>query len=77
MKTTEQKEKELNGKRYKIISMSIESSKQKGKEISHETEIDLHYAWMETMNQIRKENNMPKKRIEDTVEKGLFDEKEN
>lgn len=75
MKTTEQKEKELNGKRYKIISISIESSKQKGEEISYEMEIDLHHAWMETMNQIRKENSIAKKRIEDTVvEKGLFNE---
>lgn len=67
MKTTEQKEKELNGKRYKIISMSIESSKQKGEEISYEMEVDLHHAWLETMKVIRKENNMPKKRIEDIV----------
>ena len=75
MKTTEQKEKELNGKRYKIISISIESSKQKGEEISYEMEIDLHHTWMETMNQIRKENSIAKKRIEDTVvEKGLFNE---
>jgi predicted RND superfamily exporter protein len=75
MKTTEQKEKELNGKRYKIISISIESSKQKGEEISNEMEIDLHHSWMETMNQIRKGNSIAKKRIEDTVvEKGLFNE---
>ena len=40
MKTTEQKEKELNGKRDKIISISIESSKQKGEEISYEMEIE-------------------------------------
>ena len=45
-KTTQEKEKELNGKRYKIITMSIEKQKKDGVEITHEMEIDLHHAWM-------------------------------
>ena len=55
MKTTEEKEKELNGKRYKIITMSINNRKAEGEEVPHEMEIDLHYAWMETMQSIRKD----------------------
>lgn len=51
--STEEKEKELNGKRYKIISSSIKKQKDEGIEISYEMEIDLHYAWMQTMKQIK------------------------
>ena len=53
MKTTEEKEAELNGKRYKIITTSIDKRKAGEEEVPHEMEIDLHYAWMETMKSIR------------------------
>lgn len=52
--TTEEKEKELNGKRYKVITKGIEKSEEDGEEVSHEMLIDLHYAWYETMKQVRK-----------------------
>lgn len=55
MKTTEEKEAELNGKRYKIITTSIDKRKAEGEEIPYAMEIDLHYAWMETMQSIRKD----------------------
>jgi len=50
--STEQKEKELEGKRYKIISISIEKRKNEGEVVSHEMEIDLHHCWMTTMKQL-------------------------
>ena len=51
--STREKEKELDGKRYKIIHSSIKQQKDEGIEISHEMEIDLHYAWMQTMKQLK------------------------
>jgi predicted N-acyltransferase len=53
MLTIEEKEKELNGKRYKIITMGIEKQRADGGEVSHEMEIDLHWCWMETIRQIK------------------------
>lgn len=55
MKTTEEKEAELNGKRYKTIIASINKRKADGEEVPYEMEIDLHYAWMKTMQSIRKD----------------------
>ena len=55
MKTTEEKEAELKGKRYKIITASIDKRKADGEEVPYEMEIDLHYAWMETMQSIKKD----------------------
>ncbi|MDD2290640.1 MAG: hypothetical protein PHV52_00040 [Aliarcobacter sp.] len=49
----EEKEKQLNGKRYKVISMAIQKRTQKGEVVSHEMEIDLHYCWMITMKDIK------------------------
>lgn len=54
-KTLKQKEKELNGKRYKIITMSIEKQRKEGGIVPYEMEIDLHHSWMETMSGIRKD----------------------
>ncbi|MFK5976920.1 MAG: hypothetical protein QM493_10455 [Sulfurovum sp.] len=53
--TTAQKEKELNGKRYKVILETIKKSEEKGIELNHEMQIDLHFAWKETMQSIRKD----------------------
>lgn len=58
MKTTQEKEKELDGKRYKIINLSIEKRKASGDEVSHEMEIDLHYAWKKTILQIKDDFNL-------------------
>lgn len=51
----EQKEKELNGKRYKIISIAIQKRKDMGEDIPFEMEIDLHHCWMLTMKKLRNE----------------------
>ena len=55
MLATKEKEEELNGKRYKIVSMSIQSRRDKGEYISHEMEIDLYHAWMKTLTDIKKD----------------------
>ena len=55
MKTTEEKESELNGKRYKIITASIDKRKAEGEEVPYEMEVDLHYAWMKSMQSIKKD----------------------
>lgn len=52
-KTTQEKEKELSGKRYKIISISIQHRKDNGENVSHEMEIDLHHCWMITMKEFK------------------------
>ena len=51
--STREKQKELDGKRYKIIHSCIKKQKDEGIEISHEMEIDLHYSWMQTMKQLK------------------------
>lgn len=53
--TTQQQERELNGKRYKTISESIEQQKSEGKAIPYKMEISLHYAYKLTMDQVRKD----------------------
>jgi len=53
--TTQEKDELLKGKRYKMINASIKESREKGEEISFEMEIDLHYAWMETLKSVRKD----------------------
>ena len=49
----EQKEKELDGKRYKLISESIKKRRDNGEDIPYELEIDLHYCWMLTINEMK------------------------
>lgn len=51
--STKQKEKVLNGKRYKIISESIEKSRTKGEDIPYEMEIDLHHSWHLTITGLK------------------------
>lgn len=51
--TTKDKAKILNGKRYKIITKSIEKQKANGDNVSYELEIDLHYAWYLTINSLK------------------------
>lgn len=55
MISIQEQEKQLNGKRYKIISKSIEKQKSEGKIIPYEMEISLHYAYKLTMEQVRKD----------------------
>lgn len=54
----ELKEKQLNGKRYKIINESINKAKKVGKYFTYEDEIELHYAWMLTFKRIKNEKVM-------------------
>ena len=60
MKSTEEKEAELKGKRYKIITASIDKRKADGEEVPYEMEIDLHYSWMKTMQSTKKDLSIDK-----------------
>lgn len=44
----------LKGKRYKVISEPIEKRRSEGENIPFEMEIDLHYCWMLTIQNVRK-----------------------